>query len=247
MRGRKGVYISRWSFGSETSRNWNWVDVHICRRPVPAIDIEQRHWFYFIFGPCAANLSPSSLLVPTYRSNARLRLSLLNETVLCDSINSAKRKTSGREEEGVRLIRLVASGYGRRDHFAGIFSSCIIELINTCYNDTRNRSTSAGIADTTRIVRDAITYHIGDSITQRTARIRYHRPSVRYKWNRCVERSSSITFHEIFYYIRDIEFLQQYIHFFPLQKYRNTSNFWKISDWKPRKSLFSRQIKLKCS
>lgn len=61
MRGRKegGVYISRWSFGgSETGRNWNWVDVHICRRPVPAIDVE--HWFYFIFGPCAANLSPSS-------------------------------------------------------------------------------------------------------------------------------------------------------------------------------------------
>lgn len=69
-----------------------------------------------------------------------------------------------------KLIRLVASGYGRRDHFTGIFSSYIIELINTCYIDTRNRSTFAGIADTTRIVHDAIAYHrIGDSITQRTA------------------------------------------------------------------------------
>lgn len=121
------------------------------------------HWFYFIFDPRAQQIflppppppPPPPPLVPIYRSCARLRLSRLNETVLCDSINSAKRKTSGRERKKGRdggLIRLVASGYGSRDHLAGIFSSYIIKLINTCYSDTRNRSTSAGIADTTRIV-----------------------------------------------------------------------------------------------
>lgn len=117
----------------------------------------------------------------------------------------------GKGRDG-RLIRLVASEYGRRNHFTGIFSSCIIELINTCYTDTRNRSTFAGIVDTTRIVHDAIAYHrIGDSITQRTAHesdIIGHRFDI--KWNRREAFQSLFSiFLTRYFIIRDIEFLQQ--------------------------------------
>lgn len=153
----RGMCIFRWSFGNDErlkSSECTYLQESCVRDRRIATRVLYTYLVLFYFWSPSMRSKP----VTAYRSRVRSTV-LMRLFCAFQLIPLRERQADVREEAGWhgRLIQLVPSGYGRRDHFAGIFSSCITELINTRYTDTRNCSTtSVGITDTTQIVYDTV-------------------------------------------------------------------------------------------